>query len=145
MCTSVFYSPLLLSQYWNVLVIDKPVTSVIDLLSFAVATHKWGCQWHRIHSFTDNNKRRLKLTDSVLLTPAWDSNITKKADREIKNASFKFLKTVNRKVWASLSEGSSDDWLQCEVCDSWHHASCVDVSKATFDACKKIKKITLDM
>ena len=42
------------------------------------------------------------------------------------------------------SEGSSDDWLQCEVCDSWcdswHHASCVDVSKATFDACKKIKK-----
>ena len=45
----------------------------------------------------------------------------------------------------NICEGSSDDWLQCEVCDSWHHASCVDVSKATFDACKKIKKFTLDM
>ena len=48
--------------------------------------------------FTDNKKRHLKLTDSVLLAPAWDSSITKKADREIKNASFQFLKTVNRKA-----------------------------------------------
>ena len=47
--------------------------------------------------FTDNKKRHLKLTDSVL-APAWDSSITKKADREIKTALFQFLKTVNRKV-----------------------------------------------
>ena len=47
---------------------------------------------------TDNKKRHLKLTDSVLLAPAWDSSITKKADREIKHALFQFLKTVNRKV-----------------------------------------------
>ena len=46
--------------------------------------------------FTDNKKRHLKLTDSVLA--AWDSSITKKADREIKTALFQFLKTVNRKV-----------------------------------------------
>ena len=44
---------------------------------------------------TDNKKRHLKLTDSVLLAPAWDSSITKKAD---KHALFQFLKTVNRKV-----------------------------------------------
>ena len=47
---------------------------------------------------TDNKKRHLKLTDSVLLAPAWDSSITKKADREFKHALFQFLKTVNRKV-----------------------------------------------
>jgi len=47
---------------------------------------------------TDNKKRHLKLTDSVLLAPPWDSSITKKADREIKHALFQFLKTVNRKV-----------------------------------------------
>jgi len=29
---------------------------------------------------------------------SWDSSITKKAAREIKNALFQFLKTVNRKV-----------------------------------------------
>ena len=39
---------------------------------------------------TRNKKRQLKLYDSVLLA--------KKADRKIKNASFQFLKTVNRKV-----------------------------------------------
>ena len=48
--------------------------------------------------FTDNKKRHLKLTDSVLLGPAWDSSITKKAGREIKNVLFQFLKTVNCKV-----------------------------------------------
>ena len=48
--------------------------------------------------FTDNKKRHLKLTDSVLLAPVWDSSITKKADREIKNVLFQFLKTVNCKV-----------------------------------------------
>jgi len=48
--------------------------------------------------FTDNKKRHLKLTDIVLLAHAWDSSITKKADREIKNALFQFLKTENRKV-----------------------------------------------
>jgi len=53
--------------------------------------------------FTDNKKRHLKLTDSVLLAPAWDSSITKKADREIKNVLFQFLKTVNCKVWTSFS------------------------------------------
>jgi len=36
----------------------------------------------------------------VLLAPVWDNSITKKADREIKNALFQFLKTVNRKVWS---------------------------------------------
>jgi len=51
-----------------------------------------------MNCFTDNKKRYLKLTDSVLLARAWDSSITKKADREIKNASFQFLKTVNHKV-----------------------------------------------
>jgi len=48
--------------------------------------------------FSDNKKRHMKLTDSVLLAPAWDSSITKKANREIKSASFQFLKTVNHKV-----------------------------------------------
>ena len=38
------------------------------------------------------------LTDSVLLAYAWDNNITKKEDREIKDALFQFLKTVHRKV-----------------------------------------------
>ena len=60
--------------------------------------------------FTDNKKRQLKLTDSVLLAPAWDSSITKKADREIKNASFQFLKTVNRKVWASFAITFTTAW-----------------------------------
>ena len=32
---------------------------------------------------TENKKRHLKLTDSVLMAPAWDSSITKKAYREI--------------------------------------------------------------
>jgi len=45
----------------------------------------------------------LKLTDSVLLAPAWDSSITKKADRKIKNVLFQFLKTVNCKVSTSFS------------------------------------------
>ena len=48
--------------------------------------------------FTDNKKRQSKLYGSILLAPAWDSGVTKKADREIKNALFQFLKTVNRKV-----------------------------------------------
>ena len=43
--------------------------------------------------FSDNKKRHLKLTDSVLLAPAWDSSITNKADREIKSALFQFLKS----------------------------------------------------
>ena len=63
---------------------------------------------------TDNKKRHLKLTDSVHLAPAWDSSITKKADREIKNALFQFLKTVNCKVWASFSStlyAAADWWL----------------------------------
>jgi len=48
--------------------------------------------------FSDNTKRHLKLTDSVLLAPAWD--ITRKADREINRTlfQFQFLKTVTRKV-----------------------------------------------
>jgi len=54
--------------------------------------------YYRPMCFTDNKKRHLKLTDSVLLAHAWDSSITKKADRKIKNALFQFLKTVNRKV-----------------------------------------------
>lgn len=58
------------------------------------------------------------------------SSVSKKEKEVVENCA-----TCNK------SEGSSDDWLQCEVCDSWHHASCVDVSKATFDACKKIKNL----
>ena len=33
--------------------------------------------------FSDNKKRHLKLTDSILLAHAWDSSVTKKADGEI--------------------------------------------------------------
>ena len=42
--------------------------------------------------------RNVMLTDSVLLASAWDNSITKKEDREIKDALFQFLKTVHRKV-----------------------------------------------
>jgi len=48
--------------------------------------------------FTDSKKRHVMLTDSVILASAWDNNITKKEDREIKDALFQFLKTVYRKV-----------------------------------------------
>jgi len=48
--------------------------------------------------FTDNKKRLVILTDSVLLASAWDNNITKKEDGEIKDALFQFLKTVHCKV-----------------------------------------------
>ena len=36
--------------------------------------------------FTDNKKRLVILTDSVLLASAWDNNITKKEDGEIKDS-----------------------------------------------------------
>jgi len=52
--------------------------------------------------FTDNKKRQSKLYGSILLAPAWDSGVTKKADREIKNALFQFLKTVKRKFSLSI-------------------------------------------
>ena len=45
--------------------------------------------------YTDNKKCLVMLTDSVLLASAWDNNITKKEDGEIKDALF--LKTVHRK------------------------------------------------
>ena len=48
--------------------------------------------------FSDHKKRHLKLTDIVLLAPAGDSSITKKADRRIKSALLQFLKPANRKV-----------------------------------------------
>jgi len=44
---------------------------------------------------SDNKKCYVKLTDSVLLAPTWESSITKKADRGIKSALFQFLKTAN--------------------------------------------------
>jgi len=49
-------------------------------------------------------KRKRKSTVGGILSRgfcpglAWDSSITKKANREIKSALFQFMKTVNRKV-----------------------------------------------
>ena len=50
--------------------------------------------------FTDNKKRHLMLTDSVLLASAWDNSITKKEDREIKDALIVSVSEdcINRKV-----------------------------------------------
>jgi len=48
--------------------------------------------------FTDKKKCLVMLTHNVLLASALDNNITKKEDREIKDALFQFLKTVHRKV-----------------------------------------------
>ena len=59
--------------------------------------------------FTDNKKRLVILTDSVLLASAWDNNITKKEDREIKDALFQFLKTVHRKVCLLYTSPSPRD------------------------------------
>ena len=73
--------------------------------------------------FTDDKKRHLKLTDSVLLAPAWDSSITKKAHMEIKNALFQFLKTVNRKVWASFSSTLTTVWYTGVVL-LWFYSLC---------------------
>ena len=39
---------------------------------------------------TDNKKRHLKLTDSVLLAPAWDSSITKKETGKSNTHCFSF-------------------------------------------------------
>ena len=44
------------------------------------------------------NKQQWKLTEELLLAPTLDENCSKKVDREIKEAVFRFLATVNRKL-----------------------------------------------
>ena len=44
--------------------------------------------------FTNNKKRLVMLTDNVLLASAWDNNITKKEDREIKDVMRVYVLTL---------------------------------------------------
>ena len=43
-------------------------------------------------------KQQWKLTEELLLAPTLDENCSKKVDREIKEAVFRFLATVNRQL-----------------------------------------------
>jgi len=52
--------------------------------------------WNTSKSTT--KKRQLNLSEELLLAPTFDYNSSKNVDREIKEALFKFLASVNRQL-----------------------------------------------
>ena len=52
--------------------------------------------------FTSKCKSVPTLSEHLLLAPNWDSNLSKKEDIAIKVTLFKFLSSVQRKLWCSI-------------------------------------------
>jgi len=52
--------------------------------------------------FTSKCKSVPTLSEHFLLAPNWDSNLSKKEDVAIKVTLFKFLSSVQRKLWCSI-------------------------------------------
>ena len=57
-------------------------------------------------------KRRLILSEILLLAPCWDSWISKKQDRYIKSVLFDFLTSVDQKLWQFYLH--SQDTITCQ-------------------------------